>query len=297
MFSSIGLATPPFWGYLRTHVLSRDDNRCQVSGCPSRLSLHLHHKIPRAKGGAHTPENLITLCEFHHALEGDGGHQRIWPKVQTQFFTLVREHDRRNRHGSSTHHVRAFLRRLELISIEELKSLHEMYGFVCCRCDESFLKYTLITSTRKIRIVCTSCGTRWTGPQQLTEETGPRLAELLVVTRNRGTRRARWDVLNQRTGNAVSETNGGWSVINASLTRDRADTLSQSAEKLERIKSAIKGRKRLYFLYESKNGVVTEREILPQALKQVGQTSYVVGHCFLRDESRTFAVERIQMDD
>ena len=32
---------PPFWPHLRSVVLERDSQRCQVTGCPSRLSLHL----------------------------------------------------------------------------------------------------------------------------------------------------------------------------------------------------------------------------------------------------------------
>ena len=53
---------PPFWKYLRTVVISRDSNRCQVTGCPSRLELHVHHMRPVAEGGTHTPDNLVSLC-------------------------------------------------------------------------------------------------------------------------------------------------------------------------------------------------------------------------------------------
>ncbi len=49
----------------------RDKGQCQArnpdgSLCLSRRWTHLHHKKPRAEGGAHTMENLITLCQFHH---------------------------------------------------------------------------------------------------------------------------------------------------------------------------------------------------------------------------------------
>ena len=57
---------PPFWQYLRSVVISRDSNRCQVTGCPSRLELHVHHVRSVAEGGPHTPENLVSLCDFHH---------------------------------------------------------------------------------------------------------------------------------------------------------------------------------------------------------------------------------------
>lgn len=69
---------PPFWNYLKEVVLARDGNHCQVSGCPSRVKLHIHHKIPVSKGGEHVPSNLVSLCIFHHALEPEEGHQRIW---------------------------------------------------------------------------------------------------------------------------------------------------------------------------------------------------------------------------
>ena len=36
------------------------------------------------------------------------------------------------------------------------------------------------------------------GRQQLTEETGPRIAELLKVSKNKGQWKARWDMLSQR---------------------------------------------------------------------------------------------------
>lgn len=84
---------PPFWQYLREVVMARDNNRCQVTGCPSRLSLHIHHKMPVSKGGEHIPSNLVSLCDFHHALEPTEGHERTWSNVETKFFTLVREHD------------------------------------------------------------------------------------------------------------------------------------------------------------------------------------------------------------
>ena len=72
---------PPFWGYLREVVLKIDGGRCQVSGCPSRLELHIHHIRPVSEGGEHAPGNLVSLCDFHHALEPEKGHERIWGKM------------------------------------------------------------------------------------------------------------------------------------------------------------------------------------------------------------------------
>ena len=80
---------PPFWQYLREVVMTRDNDRCQVTGCPSRLSLHVHHRTPVSRGGEHIPANLVSLCDFHHALEPAEGHERIWGNVKSKFFTLV----------------------------------------------------------------------------------------------------------------------------------------------------------------------------------------------------------------
>ena len=41
---------PPFWKYLREVVLNRDGNHCQVSGCSSRVTLHVHHQTPVSTG-------------------------------------------------------------------------------------------------------------------------------------------------------------------------------------------------------------------------------------------------------
>lgn len=199
------LGTPPHWEYVRSLVLERDNNRCQVNGCPSRLTLHVHHIMAKSNGGAHSLDNLVALCEFHHALEASGGHQRIWPTVQTQYFTMVREHDRRDRFGDGTHVVHAHLRRLELITVEELRVLHGYYGFACQDCDDSRLQYTIYTASNTIGVVCTDCSKQSTVPRQLTEETGPLLAEVLRVRRNAGTRVMRWDVLDQRTNRSKGE--------------------------------------------------------------------------------------------
>ncbi len=52
---------------VRRRVLARDRHRCQSPGCPHTRFLEIHHKIPRAQGGSHDPENLVTLCAACHA--------------------------------------------------------------------------------------------------------------------------------------------------------------------------------------------------------------------------------------
>jgi hypothetical protein len=46
-------------------VLYRDQGACQAY-CSSRSRLQPHHIKPRAQGGDHDPDNLITLCWYHH---------------------------------------------------------------------------------------------------------------------------------------------------------------------------------------------------------------------------------------
>ncbi len=191
---------PPFWGYLREVVLNKDGGRCQVSGCPSRLELHIHHIKPVSKGGEHKPENLVSLCDFHHALEPEKGHERIWGEIKNRYFTLVPKHERSNRATSGHHIVRAHLRRLQLITLEELRELTKTYGFSCPQCGNAHIRVTLDSIKNIIGIECPTCSKSVEGPQELSEETGPRLAELLRGTRNHGRWKPRWDVLSERKG-------------------------------------------------------------------------------------------------
>jgi ssDNA-binding Zn-finger/Zn-ribbon topoisomerase 1 len=185
---------------LREVVLKKDSGRCQVSGCPSRLELHIHHIKPVSEGGEHTPVNLISLCDFHHALEPEKGHERIWGNIKTRYFTLVCEHERSNRATFGRHTVLAHLRRLQLVTLEELRELTKIYGFSCPQCGNTHIKFTLYRGKNTIEIECPTCAKSVAGPQELTEETGPRLAELLRVTRNQERWKARWDVLSERKG-------------------------------------------------------------------------------------------------
>jgi len=190
---------PPFWEYLRVVVIGRDGGRCQVAGYPSRLKLHVHHKNPRSHGGGHSPENLVSLCEFHHALEPDLGHERIWDDIETRYFTLVREHNRANRTTGGAYRVRPHLRRLELVKLDELRDLARTFGFVCPACGETHLAFTIHSERNIVEVECPHCAKFVQVRQELTEETGPRLAEILKITRNAGTWEPRWDVLSERT--------------------------------------------------------------------------------------------------
>jgi hypothetical protein len=57
---------------LRRMVFARDGGRCVVPGCGHWRFIDVHHRVPRARGGAHTLENLVCLCTAHHRAIHDG---------------------------------------------------------------------------------------------------------------------------------------------------------------------------------------------------------------------------------
>ena len=59
---------------LRRAILARDGAACTIDGCTSRHRLQIHHIVPWAQGGRTDPDNLTTLCWFHHhvVIHGHG---------------------------------------------------------------------------------------------------------------------------------------------------------------------------------------------------------------------------------
>jgi 5-methylcytosine-specific restriction endonuclease McrA len=53
---------------LRRAILDRDGHACRADGCNSTHRLQIHHKIPWSRGGTTDPDNLITLCWYHHQI-------------------------------------------------------------------------------------------------------------------------------------------------------------------------------------------------------------------------------------
>jgi len=55
---------------LRQQVMARDGWGCQARtltpDLPCRGRLHVHHRLPRSRGGPDTLNNLVTLCLVHH---------------------------------------------------------------------------------------------------------------------------------------------------------------------------------------------------------------------------------------
>ena len=80
--SSIGPA-------LRRAVLARDDG-CTIDGCNSVYRLEVHHIIERSKGGDHSPENLTTLCWWHHHVAVHRQGVRIDPQSPPRRRRLLR---------------------------------------------------------------------------------------------------------------------------------------------------------------------------------------------------------------
>jgi hypothetical protein len=76
-YSDLGEAVPPA---LRSLVLSRDLGMCSIEGCRSRYRLQIHHLHPRSRGGGHHPDNLLTLCWYHHHVAIHGMGMEIDPE-------------------------------------------------------------------------------------------------------------------------------------------------------------------------------------------------------------------------
>jgi HNH endonuclease len=57
-------------------ILERDGFRCAVPGCSSHANLQVHHVVFRSQGGGDEPENLVTLCTWHHQRGIHGGRVR-----------------------------------------------------------------------------------------------------------------------------------------------------------------------------------------------------------------------------
>jgi len=60
---------PENWNQLRQVILERDGYQCQLADGYCNGPLQIHHKIELSKGGTNNPNNLVTLCKFHHYLQ------------------------------------------------------------------------------------------------------------------------------------------------------------------------------------------------------------------------------------
>jgi len=64
------MADTDYWSDIRQKVLKRDNNVCQR--CGKKIGkFHVHHILPRKKGGTDHYDNLITVCaSCHKKVEG-----------------------------------------------------------------------------------------------------------------------------------------------------------------------------------------------------------------------------------
>jgi len=63
---AVGRRTRVISPALRRAVLHRDNGACTADGCTSRYRLQPHHVLPFSRGGRTDPNNLTTLCWYHH---------------------------------------------------------------------------------------------------------------------------------------------------------------------------------------------------------------------------------------
>jgi hypothetical protein len=86
-YSDLGEAIPPV---VRSFVLWRDQGQCSIEGCRSRYRLQPHHIRERHLGGSHHPDNLVTLCWYHHNVAIHQNGYRIDPESPTHRRQLLK---------------------------------------------------------------------------------------------------------------------------------------------------------------------------------------------------------------
>jgi hypothetical protein len=92
-YSDLGEAIPPA---IRSYVLWRDQGQCSIEGCRSRYRLQPHHIRERRHDGDHDPENLASLCWYHHHVAIHQMGMTIDPATPTHRRRLRNPH---TRHG------------------------------------------------------------------------------------------------------------------------------------------------------------------------------------------------------
>lgn len=75
-------SSPPDWKWRREIVIRLNNRKCSNCGRKygGKVPFHIHHDIPRSKGGLHSLENLTLLCEICHARVPGRGHKSIAEK-------------------------------------------------------------------------------------------------------------------------------------------------------------------------------------------------------------------------
>lgn len=121
---------PPDWKFRSSEVRKRDGNCCKVAGCPNIGLKHVHHLVSIRNGGNHALSNLITLCEFHHALMPE--HlEAIGQNLENARFSVRRGHTRRNHVNLGFHRVRPSIVRRETASKNNILEMAQSFGCSC----------------------------------------------------------------------------------------------------------------------------------------------------------------------
>lgn len=72
------------------HAVALRDGGCTIDGCTSRYRLQPHHIRERHRGGTHDPDNLTTLCWYHHHVAVHRQGFRIDPASPPSRRRLIR---------------------------------------------------------------------------------------------------------------------------------------------------------------------------------------------------------------
>ena len=89
--AAAGNATRAISPAIRRFVAWRDGG-CTIAGCHSRYRLQPHHIRPFADGGTHDPDNLTTLCWFHHHVVAHRMGMRLDPDSPPGRRRFLRNH-------------------------------------------------------------------------------------------------------------------------------------------------------------------------------------------------------------
>ena len=87
-----------------------------------------------------------------------------------------------------------------------------------------------------------------------------------------------------------SDTDSAFLLVPEEKTQDDVQTF---AEKINTINKGIENKMLLLFNYRIFNGRKSVRTIKPVGIKKMGRTTCVYGHCYLRNQNRTFAIKRM----
>ncbi len=124
---------PPDWKFRSAETRKRDGDSCQVAGCPSFGLKHVHHLDSIKNGGSHVLSNLITLCEFHHALMPD--HlEAIGESLENNRFSVVPAFIRHNSVSPGYHIVKAHIQRRRKASQQDIQLMLRSFECSCLNC-------------------------------------------------------------------------------------------------------------------------------------------------------------------